>query len=147
MGSGVGAGNLWPCQSLLRWEMRPWRQVRQGHAQPVKHAPLKFPDLAASYESVLSLQLHKADRDISFFGGGAYTHLDSWRELDDKIVTASANSWLASTKTENWKQGEDFKAKFRCLGNCSYLSFRQDSDEKIGTTLRSFSKGKLISLA
>lgn len=117
MGSRVGAENLWPCQSLPRWEMRPWRQVRQGHAQPVKHAPLKFPDLAASYESVLSLQLHKADRDISFFwgeGGATYTHSDSWRELDDKIVTASANSWLASTKTENKER--TLKRNFSVLG-------------------------------
>lgn len=50
-------------------------------------------------------------------------------------------------KHKDRKQGEDLKAKLRCFGNCSYLSFRQDSDEKIGTTLRSFSEGKLVSLA
>lgn len=93
--------------------MRPRRQVRQG--QPVKRTPLKFPDLAASYESVLSPQLHKADRDISFFwGGGTYTHWDSWRELDDKIVSASANSWLASAKAENKER--TLKRNFGVLG-------------------------------
>lgn len=51
---------------------------------------------------------------ILWVGGGAYTHSDSWRELDDKIVTASANSWLASTKTENKER--TLKRNFGVLG-------------------------------
>lgn len=112
MGSCVGAGNLWPCQSLPRWEMRPGRQVRQGHVeQPVKHARLKFPDLAvSSWISLFSAAVQSWPRYFIFLGG-KYTHLDSWRELDDEIVTSS---WLAylNTKTENRTKQvcENFKA-------------------------------------
>lgn len=83
--------------------MRPRRQVRQG--RPVKRTPLKFPDLAASYE--LTGIFHS-------FGGRAYTPWDSWRELDDKIVSASANSWLSSAKAENKER--TLKRNFGVLG-------------------------------
>lgn len=113
--------------------------------QPVEHAPLKFPDLAALYESVLSLQLHEADRDISFSGVGAYTHSDSWRELDDKIVTASAKGWLASTKTENKER--TLKRNFSVSGIAVICLSAKTRMRRLVPLSVCLIEGKLVSLA